>query len=193
MPCPGCFLSPEEITPSPILSPQNFLLIQPDLRASIEQASTQCTETEISSLRSQEGLLWHQDRIFVPQQARLQVLKTFHDHQLAGHFGVRKTTELVQRSLWWPTLRADCKDYVNSCTICQRNKGSNMKSWGLLRPLPVPEQPWKNISVDFIVDLPPSEEFTTILVVVDRLSKMAHFLPMTGTLSAMDTAEIFIK
>ena len=185
--------TPEETTSDTILSTQNFLLIQPDLKASIVQASLRCPESEISTLRSHEGFLWHQDKIFVPQEVRLQALKKFHDHQLTGHFGVRKTIDLVQRYLWWPSLRSDCKKYVESCLVCQRNKGPKIRSWGLLRPLPVPEKPWKSISMDFIVDLPPSENFTTILVVVDRLSKMAHFLPMLGTPSAMDTAKIFIK
>lgn len=101
---------------------------------------------------------------------------------------------LIQQYLWWPSLKSNCKKYVGSCLFFQRNKGSNTKSWGLLRPLPVPEQPWKNISImDFIVDLSPSESFTMILVVVHRLLKMAHFLPMLGTTSTMDTARIFIK
>lgn len=172
--------TPEETTPSTILSSQNFLLIQPDLRASIVQASLQCTEPGSTTLRRHEGFSWHQDKIFVPQEVRLQVFKRFYDHQLAGHFGVQKTIDLTQRYLWWPSLRSDCEKYVNSCLVCQCNKGPKTKSWGLLRPLPVPEQPWKNSSMD-IVGLPPSEKFTTILVVVDRLS-------MPGTPSAMDTA-----
>lgn len=84
--------------------------------------------------KSMGGFLWHQDKIFVPQQTRLQVLKTFHGHKLAGHFRVRKTSKLIQRSLWWPTLKMDCKN-VNSCTTCQHNKGFNTKSWGLFRSL----------------------------------------------------------
>lgn len=111
---------------------------------------------------------------FFTQQARLQVLKTFQDNKLSGH------------------LKLDCIKYVNSCTACQRNRGSNTKSWGLLRPLSVVEQPWQKIPIDFIVELAPLKEFKTILVVIE-LSKMAHFLPMLGTPFVMDTANIFIK
>lgn len=60
------------------------------------------TEPEISSLRNHKGFLWHQDKICVPWEVRLQTLKRFHDHQFAGHFGVRKTIDLVQRYVWWP-------------------------------------------------------------------------------------------
>lgn len=180
--------------PGTILSSQNFLCsIQPDLRTAIEQASSQCLNPEVPTLRKQDGLLWAQNKIFVPAQVRPLVLKTFHDNKFAGHFGVQKTSELIHRSFWWPGWSQDCKNYVNSCIICQRSKGSNAKAWGLLRPLPIPEQPWKEVAMDFIVDLPPAEGFSTILVVVDRLSKMAHFLPMKGTPSASDTADIFIK
>lgn len=118
-------------------------------------------------------------------------LRTIHDHKLARHFGVQKTSELVQCSFWWPRRRLACKNDVYSCISC--HKGSNSRSWGLLKPLPVPGQPSKEVSMDFIVYLPPSEGFTTIFVVVDCFSKMAHFLPMVGTPSALDTANIFIK
>lgn len=183
----------EATEPDAILSVQNFLLIQPDLKSAIKQAYSQGTEPGVSSLTKQEDLLWFQDKIFIPQQVRLQVLRTFHEHKLAEHFGVQETSELLQRSFWWPGWRQDCKDYVSSCTVCQHNNRSKAKSWGLLRPLPIPEQPWRKISMNFIVDLPPSEGFTTILVVVDRLSKTAHFVSMVDTPSAVDTANTFIK
>lgn len=67
------------------------------------------------------------------------------------------------------------------------------KVWGLLRPLFVPDRPWKMIAMDFIVELPPSEDYSAIFVVEDRLSKMAHSLPLKGTLSAAETARVFIK
>ena len=186
--------SPQSTEPSTILSPQNFLLLtDTDLMTTIRLASSHCTDPEISSLEKRDDLFWSQGRIFVPPEARPMTLKLLHDHKLAGHFGTQKTLELVARSFWWPGWRQDCKKYVLSCISCQRSKVANTKSWGLLRPLPIPERPWAEVSMDFIVDLPPSEGFTSILVVVDRLSKMAHFLPMVGTPSALETANIFIK
>ena len=183
-------------TPAPpdtILSAGNFLLLQDDLLSRIKQASAGISFPPDINLQPKDGLLWHENRIFVPEDLRVSVLSLCHDHELAGHFGVQKTSELLQRTFWWPQLVKDCRSYVESCTTCIRNKGSRSRAWGLLRPLPVPERPWRMISMDFIVELPPSEGFTTIFVTVDRLSKMAHFLPMKGTPSAPETAKIFIK
>uniref|UniRef100_A0A8C5QB28 Polyprotein n=1 Tax=Leptobrachium leishanense TaxID=445787 RepID=A0A8C5QB28_9ANUR len=83
------------------------------------------------------------------------------------------------------------KQYVNSCTVCQRNKTPRTKPMGLLLPLPIPDRPWSRISTDFIVDLPPSRQHTSILVVVDHLTKMAHFIPAKGVPTAKETASMF--
>lgn len=77
--------------------------------------------------------------------------------------------------------------YVNSCITCIHHKSNRSKNWGVLRPFPVLDTPWKMISVDFDVELLPSDGFA-IFVVVDRFYKMAHFLPMKGVPSAMETA-----
>lgn len=106
---------------------------------------------------------------------------------------VQKNIQLIQRSFWWPGLSQNCKDYVGSCALCLHNKGSNTKAWGLLRPLPIPDLPWKMLSMGFIVDLPPAEGFTSIFVVIDHLSKMSHFVPMVGTPSSADMVHAFIK
>lgn len=187
--CHGCFPRGNSTWHN---SAKNFLLLQHDLKTSIEQAYLQCTESKASSLRNQEGFLWHQDKIFVPQQTRLQVLKTFHDHQLSGHFGVRKTTELIQQCFWKPTLNWIVGGMWIPVPSVSVIRGPTPRL-GVYWPLLVPEQPWKRISIDFIVDLPPTEGYTTIFVVVDSLSKMAHFLPMIDTPSSVDTVNIFIK
>lgn len=185
--------TPETSEPQPILSARNFLLLQPDLKTVLESASQDNRDPIAASLLRRDGLLWHEGKIFVPETSRPVVLKLLHDHKLAGYFGVHKTLNLVQRTFWWPQMAQQCKDYVLSCTVCQRSKGSNVRSWGLLRPLSIPQCPWREISMDIVVELPPSEGFTAILVVVDRLSKIAHFLPLVGTPTAAETAKIFLK
>ena len=89
----------------------------------------------------------------------------------------------------------ETKDYVRSCDVCQRDKTSRRKKYGLLQPLDIPHQPWKSISMDFITGLPESNGFTQIWVVVDRLTKMARFIPMvTGEKSpAKDLAKTFAR
>uniref|UniRef100_A0A8C5Q0K8 Gypsy retrotransposon integrase-like protein 1 n=1 Tax=Leptobrachium leishanense TaxID=445787 RepID=A0A8C5Q0K8_9ANUR len=113
-----------------------------------------------------------QQCLFVPQKDRLTVLQTFHDLPSSGNPVERKTKELITRYFQWPYLSRDVKRYVASCLVCARMKVSHTKPTGLLQPLPVPERPRSHVTVDFIVDLPPSQGFSTIMVTVDRLTKM---------------------
>ena len=142
-----------------------------------------------------KGGFWvYLDRqLYVPEMARLDVLKYNHDTKLAGHPGTRKTQELLSRSFWWPTYKEDTKKFVSSCTVCARNKTPRSSPVGLLQPLPIPSRPWGSISMDFVVDLPPSKGMNTILVVVDRLTKMAHFIPCKGLPTAKQTADLVFR
>lgn len=90
-------------------------------------------------------------------------------------------------------MRRYIKDYVTGCDTCQHNKGPNHKPYGLLSPLPIPDQPWTSISVDFITQLPPSKGFSAICVFVDRFTKMAHFAPTTDNVDAEGTVALFLK
>ena len=167
--------------PDTILPAKNFLLLQSDLMSQIKTDVAEHSPSPDLSLQFKDGLYYHREQIFVPEQLRVSVLKRCHDHLLAGHFGIHKTIDLISCSFWWPDLIQDCNKYARSCATCLRCKTSQAKTWGLLESLPVPEKPWSMISMDFIVELPPSENFTSIFVVVDRLTKMAHFVPLQGT------------
>ena len=125
-----------------------------------------------------KGILYFEGRLYVPEgNIRLDVLKACHDSRLAGHLGQRKTLELVTRSFWWPALENSVKQYCETCNICVAAKSSRHKPHGLLMPLQAPEGPWTSISMDFIVELPESAGMTAIFVVVDRFTKMVHFVP----------------
>ena len=84
------------------------------------------------------------------------------------------------------------KEFVTTCDICSRSKIPRHRPYGLLRPLEIPKKPWTSISMDFIVDLPPSKGFDSIFVVVDRLTKMAHFVPRNKIVTGEETARLFI-
>ena len=84
------------------------------------------------------------------------------------------------------------KGFVQSCDVCSRSKTPRHRPYGLLQPLPVPEQPWSSISMDFITDLPSSNSYDSIFVVVDRFTKMAHFVPCTKSISGKETAKLFM-
>lgn len=71
-------------------------------------------------------------------------------------------------------MRNDIIQFIQQCPSCQRNKHENLPYPGLLQPLPIPERPWLHINMDFVGGLPVSAQHDTILVVVDRLTKMGH-------------------
>lgn len=75
-------------------------------------------------------------------------------------------------------MARDVRDYVATCPACAQHKSSRRLVPGLLYPLPVPWCPWSDIAVDFVTVLPVSEGHTLVLTVVDRFSKMAHFIPL---------------
>lgn len=89
-------------------------------------------------------------------------------------------------------MKADVKDYVQSCSICLKAKPDRARYPGLLEPLPVPNQAWQMISLDFIEGLPQSGRFNCILVVVDKFSKYSHFLPLSHPFSAQQVATVYI-
>ena len=84
------------------------------------------------------------------------------------------------------------KEFVTTCDICSRSKIPRHRPYGLLQPLEIPKKPWASISMDFIVDLPPSKGFDSIFVVVDRLTKMAYFMLYNKTVTGEETARLFI-
>lgn len=94
--------------PDTFLSSGNFLLLQGDLLAHIKQASVGVSPSPDVTLQTRDNRLWYKDNIFIPQEVQFVVLKSCHDHELAGHFGVHKTSELLQRMFWWPQLMKDC-------------------------------------------------------------------------------------
>ncbi len=138
------------------------------------------------------GLYWKGNRVVVPKTAddvRRQILSEFHDSPLAGHFGPEKTGKALTEYYWWPGVGAAVRAYCTACDACQRNKSSNKKPHGLLQPLPVPEQYWDSVSMDFVTGLPETpRDHDAILVVVDRLSKMAYFLACRTQITALETA-----
>ena len=145
----------------------------------------------------QDGLLLHDGLIYVPEHpsVRLRLLREHHDSPLAGHYGVKKTLELLTRTYFWPGMRKTVEDYVRTCDTCHRSKTPRHAPHGQLQSLPPPRKPWTDITMDHIVDLPLSgpDKHDAILVVVDRLTKMSHFIPCHKTDSASKLAHYFIR
>lgn len=134
------------------------------------------------------NLILHQKRIWLPQGLPLipTLLTEFHLTPTGGHMRVAKTLARVSENFSWPGLRRDVTKFVTQCVDCQLTKYETKKSAGLLCPLPVPQRPWEDLSLDFIMGLPPFQGHSVILVVVDRFSKGIHL----GTLPASHTAHM---
>ncbi|MBW0569839.1 hypothetical protein O181_109554, partial [Austropuccinia psidii MF-1] len=146
-------------------------------------------------LDSSSQLLLFKDWVVVPDDPTIQlsILQKRHDSPLSGHTGQEKTLKLVKRDFHWPGMTQFIKDYVSSCQQCSRNKNIHHKKFGILKPLPIPNGPWICLSMDFITQLPLSNSFDSILVIVDRFSKMAVFIPTMSSITSLDLAHLLIK
>jgi hypothetical protein len=120
-------------------------------------------------------------------------LKACHDHPLAGHPGQMKTLEILHQDYFWPRMHDDMTTFMKSCIPCGWAKAHRHKPYGMLQQLPIPECPWHSMLMDFIEQLPPSSGFTMILIVVDRLTKQALFLPTTDKVTSKEVANLYFK
>jgi len=168
---------------------------QQAIKKALEEGKTEMKGTALGLCQWKDDLLWYQGKIWIPNEDKLRVelIKQHHDIPTTGHGGTAKTTELIQRKYYWPHMRDLIKDYVKNYDMCQRTKAVRHAPYGLLQPNEVPEKPWKSISMDFITDLPKSEGYDTILLVIDRLTKMSHFIPCYKDINARQFAKTFIK
>ncbi|KAI3760252.1 hypothetical protein L1987_50645 [Smallanthus sonchifolius] len=138
-----------------------------------------------------DGFLFKGNQLCIPDSSlRLKIIQELHGE---GHVGRDRTLHLVQSSYFWPTMRKEVDRYVKRCRICQVSKGTATNA-GLYMPLPVPSQPWNDISMDFVLGLPQTQRGNdSIFVVVDRFSKMVHFIPCKKTTDAVNVAQLFFR
>ena len=124
------------------------------------------------------GLLYRSNLLWVPEGLVQRIMESEHDTKVAGHMGQDKTIELIRRNFWWPRMNERIIDFVRSCPECQQNKTSRHPPYGLSSPLELPYALWQSIAMDFITELPISDGCDQLWVVIDRFTKMAHFLPL---------------
>lgn len=146
-----------------------------------------------------DGLLYYLHRLYVPdnEAVRSELFSCFHEDPLAGHFGEKRTLDLIQRHYHWSQMDDDISSRVGQCARCQFANARRHRPYGELQPLPVPNGPWQELTMDFITDLPPSKTrgrvWDAILVIVDRYSKMSLYIPAEKTWKAEDLADAFIE
>lgn len=116
----------------------------------------------------------------------------FHETLSSGHYGTKKMMVGLSAIFYWKVMRKMVDDFMRTCLVCQQTKYSTQAPGGLLKPLPIPEAVWEDVSMDFITGLPMSKGFTVIFVVVDRLTKYAHFGTPSTSYNAHRVAELFM-
>ncbi|WOH00777.1 hypothetical protein DCAR_0520152 [Daucus carota subsp. sativus] len=143
----------------------------------------------------EHGDLKYKGRLVLPPKSALiaTILHDYHDSPLGGHSGDFKTYKRIASDWFWPGMRKEIAQYVRQCSICQQAKSSTLSPGGLLQPLSIPTLVWDAISMDFVEGLPTSHGWNTVLVVVDRLTKYSHFIPLKHPYTAASVAEVFVR
>ena len=150
-------------------------------------------------MKDEKGLIYfidpeYQPQLCVPRSQRNFVLKEVLESPLeSGHAGPEQLWQQLSQKLYWKRMKTDILAFVSSCDICQKTKFSNFHKFGFLIPNPIPLRPYQSISMHFIVNLPWSNNFNMIFVVVDRLTKHASFIPTTTGLTTEEFGELYVK
>ncbi|KAL0546797.1 hypothetical protein IC582_016710 [Cucumis melo] len=183
------------------------LTVQPTLRQRIIDAQSndpylvekrslaEAEQTAEFSLSSDGGLLFER-RLCVPSDSAIktELLTEAHSSPFSMHPGSTKMYQDLKRVYWWRNMKREVAEFVSKCLVCQQVKAPRQKPAGLLQPLSIPEWKWENVSMDFITGLPRTlRGFTVIWVVVDRLTKSAHFVPGKSTYTASKWAQLYMS
>ncbi|KAL0536700.1 hypothetical protein IC582_025660 [Cucumis melo] len=183
------------------------LTVQPILRQKVIDAQSndpylvekrglaEAGQTAEFSLSSDGGLLFER-RLCVPSDSavKTELLSEAHSSPFSMHPGSTKMYQDLKRVYWWRNMKREVAEFVSKCLVCQQVKAPRQKPAGLLQPLSIPEWKWENVSMDFITGLPRTlRGFTVIWVVVDRLTKSAHFVPGKSTYTASKWAQLYMS
>jgi Integrase zinc binding domain len=146
-------------------------------------------------LTEHAGIIRYKGRICVGTNGnwREQILKELHDSSIGGHSGITTTYQRIKKHFYWPHLKEFVHTFVQHCSNCQLNKGEHTVPAGLLQPLPIPNEAWSSVGLDFITGLPKSKGLEVILVAVDRLTKYAHFIGLSHPFTASSVAQAFLR
>jgi hypothetical protein len=144
----------------------------------------------------ENNIIYYHDLIYVPNVPSIFtiLMREVHDVETGGHVGMNKTLEILKRKFYWPRMQYYVQRYVASCQKCQENKSSNASPIGLLAPLPIPKRKWEVVTMDFITFLPRTKnKYDAVMVVVDKLTKMVHFIPCTSNINTQQVARLFFN
>jgi hypothetical protein len=141
-----------------------------------------------------DGLIRFKGRVWLGSNslAHNHVIQAFHDSGVGGHSGFHATYYRLRQLFSWPKMKEDIMKFIKGCSVCQQAKVEHVSLPGKLQPLPIPTQAWQIITMDFIEGLPKSQRYDVILVVVDKFTKYAHFVPLSHPFTASKVAEVYV-
>jgi len=153
-----------------------------------------CSSHAHGSFHLGNGFLFKRNRLCIPECGfRELLIQELHGGALASNFGVEKTCSMLKEHYFWPTMSSDVEHFIKRCSTCQL-ANDHIRPQGLYTPLSVPQGPWEHVSLDFITGLPRTQRHKdSIMVVVDRFSKMAHFVACHTTFDASQVANLYFK
>ena len=142
-----------------------------------------------------DGLYWYGDRLVIMEDSSLKrgVISLYHDSVTARHPGILNTTWAITQDFWWPTMKKDVTEYIKGCTTCQSRKNQPNKPKPPLFPISSDnyDTSFTSIAMDFIVKLPLSESYDTILTITDTFSKASIFIPCNESINAEHTTKLY--
>ena len=134
--------------------------------------------TSVPNFSLQDGLLRFKGRVWIGNNATVQqsIMSSLHASPVEGHSGIPVTYQRIKKLFAWPAMKKCIQEFVASCMVCQQAKPERVKYPGLLQPLPILDRAWQTVTLDFVEGLLKSEDYNTILVMVNRFTKKAHFM-----------------
>jgi len=158
-----------------------------------EKEVVQVLKKENSLTWKVDGVVYMKGRVYIPnnRKTKEEILKENYDLADVGHPGQHRMLELIKRTYWWPGLKEDIKKYVQGCFKCQQNKVQHQGKAGELHQLEIPKGPWQEISINIIGPLPKLNGIDTIVVIVDRFTKIIRLKATTMNISLEGIAKVY--
>jgi hypothetical protein len=145
--------------------------------------------------RDPKYVIWFGRRLVLPvdSETKKTIFDEAHMSKFSIHFGSTEMYQYLKQNFWWSNMKVDIAKYVAECDTCHRMKASHLTSAGVLQSLSIPMWKWDDISMDFIVRLPlTARKKDSIWVIVDRITKTAHFIAVHTTYSVQQYAELYM-
>ncbi len=148
------------------------------LREAIVRDEAQYDDIKLKNCRNQNEILFHDSQLWVSFNELLQMnlIREVHDQSSIDHSEILRTMKIIKRNYYWSSMRKTIDQYIQNCYVCQRSKTSRNKSNELLHSLSILDQQWRDIAMNFIIDLSDSYDYNAILTVICRLSKERHYV-----------------